>query len=324
MTLFYPFILDIKIDYLCIISIHNCMKNAQTNFDWDLAKAFLATVETGSLSAAARKLGTSQPTLSRQVAAFAEALGVTLFERVGRGLTLTEAGADIAGHLKPMAEAANAAARAASGQTTSIDGPIRITASEVYSIHVLPPILAQLRETAPGVTVEVVATDKVTDLRRREADIAIRNNRPEDPELFARKVADDRATFYATAAYLERLGNPATLADLNAADFIAIDDVETSLGYYNAIGLALTAANFPAVSASIPTQWALTAAGIGIGVAPLHVGDADPRVRRALRDAPEFPFPVWIVAHRDLRTSRRVRLVFDLMAEMVPGLLSPP
>ena len=293
------------------------------SFDWDLAKAFLATAETGSLSAAARQLGTSQPTLSRQVAAFAEVLGVTLFERVGRGLQLTSTGADIAAHLKPMAEAANAAARAASGQSQSIDGHIRITSSEVYAIHVLPPILARLRNEAPGVTVEVVASDKITDLRRREADIAIRNNRPEDPELFARKVADDRATFYATSDFLERNGNPQSLEDLSDVDFLAIDEIETTMGYYNGIGLTLSAKSFPAVSASIPTQWALTTAGVGVGVAPLHVGDKDPRVQRVFENAPEIPFPVWIVAHRELRTSRRVRLVFDLMAEMLPEILRP-
>ncbi len=299
------------------------MISRAANFDWDLAKAFLATVETGSLSAAARQLGTSQPTLSRQVAAFAEALEITLFERVGRGLELTEAGADIAAHLRPMAEAANATVLAASGRAQSIDGHIRITSSEVYAIQVLPQILARLRNMAPGVTVEVVATDKITDLRRRDADIAIRNNRPEDPELFARKVADDRATFYATPEFLQRWRNPRSLKDLSAVDFIAIDDVETTMSYYNAIGMTLSAGNFPAVSASIPTQWALATAGIGVGVAPLYVGDRDPRVQRVFDGVPEIPFPVWVVAHRELRTSRRVRLVFDLMAEMLPALLSP-
>lgn len=299
------------------------MKRQTDTFDWDLARAFLATVETGSLSAAARQIGTSQPTLSRQVAAFAETLGVTLFERVGRGLTLTDAGAEIADHLRPMAEAANAAARVARGQAQSIDGHIRITASDTYSTHLLPPILAELREVAPGITFEVVASDKITDLRRREADIAIRNARPDDPELFARKLADDRATFYATSDYLDRVGNPSTLAELAAAEFIAIDDIATTLEYYTALGLSLTAANFPAVTASIPTQWALVTAGVGVGVAPLGIGDRDARVRRVFEAAPIIPFPVWIVAHRELRTSLRVRLVFDLLADRVPGFLNP-
>lgn len=296
--------------------------NTPSDFDWTLAKAFLATVKAGSLSGAARALGTSQPTLSRQVAAFAEALGVTLFERVGRGLVLTEAGADIAAHLEPMAEAANAAARAASGQAQSIDGHIRITASEIYAIHILPPVLARLRHLAPGITVDIVATDKVTDLRRREADIAIRNARPEDPELYAKLVAEDTGAFYATPGYLAGLGATSTLADFSAADFIGIDEVETSLAFYNRLGLSLTAENFPVVTASIPAQIALVRAGVGIGVAPVHLGDTDPALMRIFPDAPVVPFPVWIVAHRELQTSRRVRLVFDLLADMLPGVIA--
>lgn len=297
------------------------MNKPPPDFDWTLAKAFLATVNEGSLSAAARSLGTSQPTLSRQVAAFAEALGVTLFERVGRGLVLTEAGAEIAGHLQPMAEAANEAARAATGQAQSIDGHIRITATELYATLILPPVIARLRATEPGVTIEVVATDKLTDLRRREADIAIRNARPEDPELFAKKVAEDHGSFYATPEYLSRIGNPTSLPDLAEADFIAIDDVDRSVAYYSALGMPLTPRNFPVSTASIPAQWAYVVAGVGIGVAPVHVGDKEPKVQRLFDGAPVLPIPVWVVAHREVRTSRRVRLVFDVLAEMLPGII---
>lgn len=295
--------------------------NELRDFDWTLAKAFLATVKTGSLSGAARALKSSQPTLSRQVAAFADALGVTLFERAGRGLVLTEAGANIAAHLEPMADAANAAARAAAGQAQAIDGHIRITASEVYAIHILPDILARLRREAPGITVEVVATDKITDLRWREADIAIRNARPEDPELYAKLVTQDQGAFYATPGYLDALGSPTSLADLNDAHFIGIDQIETSLAFYNGLGLSLTAQNFPIVTASIPAQIAFVRAGVGIGVAPSRLGDADAGLARVFTGAPVVPFPVWVVAHRDLRTSRRMRLVFDLLADMLPRLM---
>lgn len=291
------------------------------DFDWGLAKAFLATVTEGSLSAAARRLGTSQPTLSRQVSAFADELGVTLFERVGRGLVLTEAGADIAAHLQPMADAANATARAATGQAQSIDGHIRITATELYSALILPPVIKRLRDTAPGVTIEIVASDKVTDLRRREADIAIRNARPNDPELFARKVAEDHGTFYATPEYLQSIGNPKCLDDLAKADFIAIDDPERSQSYYSKLGMPLSIQNFPVFTAHIPAQWAYVVEGIGIGVAPIHLGDKEPRVQRLFDGASILPIPVWVVAHREVRTSRRVRLVFDLLTEMLPEII---
>ena len=143
-------------------------------FDWTQARAFLAAAELGSLSAAARSLGASQPTLSRQVAAFADDLGVTLFERVGRNLVLTETGAEIAEHLKAMTEMEERVALSASGRSQSVEGLIRITASEIYAAFLLPPVLARLRREAPRLTMEIVATNAVTDLRRREADIARR------------------------------------------------------------------------------------------------------------------------------------------------------
>lgn len=291
-------------------------------FDWDHARAFLATAETGSLSAAARALGTSQPTLSRQVASLAEALGVTLFERVGRGLVLTETGADIAERLRPMAEAAEAAALAASGQSDAIDGHIRITASEIYAARLLPPVLAKLRRRAPGLTVEIVASNSVTDLRRRDADVAIRNARPEDPALFARKVADDAASFFATPAYLEDLGNPTSLAGFAGAEFLGFSDVETMIGYLTGLGFAVSAEDFPLRTENHLVQLGAALRGLGIVVIPLTVGFAEPRLRRILPDAPVIPYPVWVVAHREVRTSRRVRLVFDLLAEELPGLVA--
>lgn len=293
------------------------------SFDWNHARAFLATAEEGSLSAAARRLGTTQPTLGRQVSALERELGLTLFERVGRGLALTEAGTDLAGHVRAMAVAAEAVSLAASGQSQSVDGLIRITASEIYATYLLPPILKRLREAAPGLVIEVVATNRVTDLRRREADVAIRNGRPSDPELFARKVADDAATFYATPAYLDSIGRPAALADLARADFVGFDDVEGMLGHLAAMGLELTARNFPIVSESQVAQWGAALAGAGIVIVPTHVGDADPRVERVLPDAPLITYPVWLVAHGELRTSRKVRLVFDHLAEALAGLGQP-
>lgn len=299
------------------------MNCASISFDWNHARAFLATAEEGSLSAAARALGTTQPTLGRQVSAFEADLGLTLFERVGRGLALTEAGVDLAGHIRAMALAAETVSLAASGQSQSVEGSVRITASEVYAAHLLPPILRRLRAAAPGLMIEIVATTRVTDLRRREADVAIRNARPRDPELFARKVADDTATFYATPEYLDSIGRPETLGGLARADFIGFEDVETMLGNLADLGLDLTARNFPIVSESHVAQWGAALAGGGIVIVPTHVGDAEPRVERAMSDAPLITYPVWLVAHSELRTSRKVRLVFDLLAEALGGLGQP-
>ena len=283
------------------------------NFDWNRARAFLVTAEEGSLSAAARALGLAQPTLGRQVTALERELGVALFERVGRGLALTPAGLELVEHVRAMGDAASRVSLTASGRSQSIEGTICITATEAYAALILPPIVAELRKTAPGIAVEIVASNAVSDLRRREADIAVRNSRPTDPDLIARKVKDDAAQLYATPDYLARLGHPKTFADFSDAAFIGFDDNKALLDGLNALGFQLTGRNFPVVTASHLVHWELTKQGIGIGVMQMHIGDTEPTVTRILPDMAPFDVPVWLVAHRELHTSRRVRLVFDFL-----------
>jgi DNA-binding transcriptional LysR family regulator len=283
-------------------------------FDWNRARAFLVTAEEGSLSAAARALGMAQPTLGRQVDALEQELGVVLFERVGRGLTLTPSGLDLLEHVRAMGEAANRMSLAATGQSQSIEGTICIAASETYAAVLLPPILAKLRQTEPGIDIEIVTSTKPSDLRRREADIAIRNFQPTEPDLIARKIRDIPARLYATPGYLERIGNPRLPYDLRQADFISIDNSGMFLKGLNAFGLNLTERNFPLMTENWLVMWELVKQGLGIGVLDGNIGDAEPLVRRALPDFEPLMFPMWLVAHRELSTSRRVRVVFDLLA----------
>ncbi len=216
-----------------------------------------------------------------------------------------------------MGDAANRVSLAAGGQAQSIEGSICITASEIYSAFLLPPAVARLRREAPRIEVEIVASNETVDLRRREADIAIRSFRPTQPDLIARKVRDDRARLYASPGYLDRLGSPATPQDLSAADFIAFDTTPVLMDGLNALGLSLTRANFPVMTQNHLVQWHLAITGVGIGVFPEAIGDAEPGLRRALPDLAALEFPIWLTAHRELNTSRRVRLVFDLLAEML-------
>lgn len=289
-------------------------------FDWNRARAFLVTAEEGSLSAAARALGLTQPTLGRQVEALEQELGVVLFERAGKGLVMTPAGLDLLDHVRSMGEAAGKVSLTASGQTQSIEGSICITASEIYSAFLLAPIVAKLRRIAPGIEVEIVASNATVDLRRREADIALRNFRPTQPDLIAKKVADDRARFYATPDYLASIGNPGRPEDLSDASFIGFDTTGVMLNGLNRMGLSLTTANFPVLSASHLVHWELAKVGVGIGIVPQWLGDREPKVRRVLPDFQPMDFPIWLTAHREVHTSRRVRLVFDLLAEELSGL----
>jgi DNA-binding transcriptional LysR family regulator len=286
-------------------------------FDWNRARAFLVTAEEGSLSAAARALGMTQPTLGRQVTALEEELGVLLFERVGRGLTLTTGGMDLLEHVRRMGEAANHVTLAASGQSQSIEGTICITASEVISAFLLPPILARLRSAHPGIEIKLVASNAIHDLRRREADIAIRSGRPTDPNLIATRLRDTPARLYATRAYLKQIGNPASVADLGSADFIGFGEDDRFLHGLNALGFALTPRNFPIQVANHMVLWELVKSGLGIGAIIDEVGDAEPLVERVLPSMVPIPVPAWLIAHREVHTSRRVRLVFDLLAEQL-------
>lgn len=286
-------------------------------FDWNRARAFLVTAEEGSLSAAARALGMAQPTLSRQVDALEQELDVLLFDRVGRRLVLTEAGLDLLEHARTMGEAANRLSLAASGASQNLEGSVVITASDVFSAHLLPPVLAELRRTHPGIDVELVATNDARDLLRREADIALRNFRPSHPDLVAKKLGDMGGRLYATPSCLDAIGRPAAPADFAGADFIGFDRTEAFIDHLRPLGFELSQRNFPFVCENLLVSWSFVKEGLGIGVMSDVVGDADPDVERACPDLAPMVFPVWLVSHRELHTSRRVRVVFDLLAERI-------
>jgi DNA-binding transcriptional LysR family regulator len=283
-------------------------------FDWNRARAFLVTAEEGSLSAAARALGMTQPTLGRQVTALEQELGVALFERVGRGLVLTPGGLELVNHVRAMGDAANRVSLTASGQSQNIEGSICITASEVHAAFLLPPIIAKLRQAEPGINVEIIASNTASDLRRREADIAIRSFQPTQAELIARKIKDVPARLYATPGYLESIDSPTCSEDLKRADFIDFDSTDRLLNGLNALGLNLTRRNFPIQTENHLVQWELVKLGLGIGIMPADIGDAEPLVQQALPELEPITFPIWLTTHRELKTSRRVRLVFDLLA----------
>lgn len=290
------------------------MKWRSVRFDWNRARAFLVTAEEGSLSAAARALGMTQPTLGRQVSALEQELGVALFERAGRGLELTPSGLDLVEHARAMCNAANRLSLTASGQSDSLEGTVCITTTDVMAAFVLPPIIQQLRRKEPGIDIEVIASNATTDLKRREADIAIRAYRPTQPELIGKKVSDINAHLYATKNYLRLIGNPTSPELFAGADFIGFDRKSLLIDALNERGLKLTLRNFPVITESHLVHWELVKHGVGIGIMPEQIGDAEPLVVRALPQLEPFAVEVWLVAHRELKTSRRIRMVFDFLA----------
>ncbi|HMN94490.1 MAG TPA: LysR family transcriptional regulator [Hydrogenophaga sp.] len=285
------------------------------SIDWNQLRAFLATAQAGSLSGAARQLGLTQPTLSRQVAAIEQRLGVTLFERVGKGLTLTTTGHDLLEHARAMGAAADALGLAASGRSQALGGVVSVSASDAVATFLLPPLVRRLREQEPGIAIEVIASNALSDLLRREADIAIRHVKPEQPELIARLVREASASFYASEEWVSRHGHPRTAAEAATLPFIGADRSGQYLGYLQAHGLPVTEASFSSYAEHSVAHWALVQQGMGIGAMMDEIARSTASVVRVLDDVPPVRFPIWLVSHRELRTARRIRVVFEALAE---------
>lgn len=283
--------------------------------DWNQLRAFLETAEAGSLSAAARKLGQTQPTLSRQVAALEQSLGVTLFERVGKAMVLTSTGSELLVHARLMGAAARDLGLSAKGRSESLEGVVSVSACDGIASYLLPKILLRLRKFAPGIFVDVVPTDGLSDLLRREADIAIRHVSPTEPELIGRLVRNASGYFYASESWVRENGHPRTAADIAQHDFIGADRSGNYLAFLQAHGLPVTAANFRCFADNTATHWEMVRHGFGIGAQIEDIANDTAGVVRVLEDVPPVPFPIWLVTHRELRTARCIRIVFDLLCD---------
>ncbi len=286
------------------------------NFDWNHARAFYVTVQEGSLSAAAKALGVTQPTLSRQVAALEAELKITLFERVGQRLVLTDSGSKLVEHVSLMSEAAFQFSLAAGGQSQQLEGSVVISVSQLDAAFRLPKIIAALHHEEPLINIEVIVTNEPSDLLRREADIAIRNFHPTQKDLIAKKLGDEIIRLYGTAAYFEKQRKSLDVADLNAMQIIGFDRSNVVTDMLNGQGWKLDKHNFQLLTSFQPLQLELCKEGLGLIFFPEDMGDADPDLVRAFNDAePVMTLPVWLVCHQELRTSLRVRRVFDFIVE---------
>ena len=287
--------------------------------DWNQLKAFLHTAEAGSLSAAARKLGLTQPTLSRQVAAIERHMGVTLFERVGKAMVLTTTGLDLLEHARAMGTAAEALGLVASGRSQAVGGVVTVSATDAIAAYLLPPILQRLRAQEPSIAVEVIASNALSDLLRREADIAIRHVQPEQPDLIARLVRQAQASFYASEAWVRTHGHPRTADDATRATFVGSDRNGQYIAYLRHHGLHVGEHQFSCYADQTALHWELVRQGLGIGATMDEIARQTPGMVRVLDDVPPLRFPLWLVSHRELRTARRIRVVFEALAEGLRG-----
>lgn len=286
------------------------------NFDWNCARAFLVTVEQGSLSAAARALDLTQPTLSRQVQALEDELGVVLFERIGRGLELTTTGRDLYQYVIAMGEAANQLSLSASGKSTRLEGDISISCTDLFATFEIPGIVKELRNIHPGINIDIIASDDASDLKRREADIAIRSFRPTESDLIIRRLTKSKANLYATEEYLKSIGSPKSTKELANAIFLGFGKLNNN--YMKALqgwGIPVDESNFSVRCNNHNAHWEMTKLGIGIGVMPIEIADYEPGVRPVFEDRIIYEGDTWLVTHSELRTNLRVRTVFDFLCE---------
>jgi len=296
----------------------------QTEPDWDLWRAFIAVMAAGTLSGAARALALTQPTIGRQIEALEAALGAPLFVRSPQGLTPTDAAHAIAPLARNMAAAAGAIARAAYGAAQAQAGIVRVTASEVMSVEVLPEMLASFRADNPDIEIELSVSNRVEDLLTREADLAVRMTSPIQQALVGKKIGAVGVGLYGHRDYLERAGAPRNLDELAGHTLIGYDANVAAIEAIKPLHPLVSRRFFAIRTDSEITQLALVRAGVGIG------GMQDPLARRdrnmiaILPGALAMPLDVWLVVHEDLRRARAVQLLFAHLERKLKAYVGAP
>ncbi len=289
--------------------------------DWTLWRSFAAVAQHGSLSAAARALALSQPTLGRHIEALESALGSKLFERTGGGFTPSELGLRAFEAVRKAGEALAEAELLAAGNSGALEGSVRLTASIVTAHYVLPPMLRTLRDEFEAVAFELVPSDSPENLLMREADIAVRMFRPTQLDLIARKLGDTPIVACASAAYLARRGVPRTLEELSSHELLGFDRSDLLIATAQRMGFTLRRDDFVIRSDSQSALWQLAQAGLGISFAQQNIITATPGM--VVIDLPLQipPLEVWLTSHKELYGSRRIRAVYDRLAELLSAWL---
>jgi DNA-binding transcriptional LysR family regulator len=287
---------------------------AKSELNWELYRSFLAVVREGSLSAAARLLGMTQPSLGRHIRQLEAELGVALFTRSPQGLIPTDLGDELAAHAQAMSSASAALRRAATGSNHDVRGVVRITCSEIIGAEVLPSILTEFRQQHPGIVIELSLSNQNEDLLRKDADIAVRMLRPVQGALVARHMGVIPLGLYAHRRYLKAYGRPLELTDLQQYALIGFDRETPALRAIRS-KLPFGREDFSLRTDSDLAHLAAIRAGFGIGVCQCAIARRDRNLVHVLPQAFVFYLDTWLVMHEDLKASRRTRLLFDHLAQ---------
>ena len=281
---------------------------------WELYRSFLAVMREGSLSGAARMLGMTQPSLGRHIRELEETLGVSLFARSPQGLSPTDLAHGLLPHAQTMASASAALRRAASARHDAMSGVVRVTASDVIGVEVLPPMLAAFRERYPGAVIELSLSNQMENLLRRDADIAVRMGRPAQEALVARRIGHIALGMYAHKRYLEAHGRPKTMADLAAHALIGFDRETPYIRNMRSADLPYTREHFALRTDNDLAMLAMLRAGYGIGICQSGIAQRDPNLVRLLADGFELNMDTWLAMHEDLRRNALTRALYEHLA----------
>lgn len=287
--------------------------NERPGWDWNLLPSFLAVLDAGSFSAAARGNALSQPTLTRHVAELEAALGVMLFQRGRSGAVPTEAALAIAAEARAMTDGAGRIGLAAAGRAASVAGTVRITASQIMATYFLPAVIGEILRNFPGLAIELVSSNEVDNLLRRDADIAVRMVEPTQLDLVSRHVGDLEMGAYAHRDYVARAGVPATLDEMDGHVVVGYDRSENVIRGLKALGKDVGREYFRYRCDDQAAAFEALRAGVGLGFAPVWLASRFPDLRRFGEEFAIRPLSVWLVMHRELRTSARIRAVHDML-----------
>ena len=291
------------------------MDKALNDFDWSLIRAFLAVAETGSLSGAARSLSLSQPTLGRQIKQLENQTGLRLFERQARGLELTDTGESLLEPARAMRAAFGQLRLRAAGRDHKMEGTVRITASEVMAHHVLPKIIAGMREAEPNIQIELFPSDASENLLFREADIAVRTYRSTQLDVITKQIGTVEMGIYAAKSYLAKHGTPERIDDLLNHTIVGYDRDDRIIVGMRDLGWPATREFFDVRCDDQNTYWELVRAGCGVGFTQQSFASVDPLIARVLPEVELPTLPIWLAAPEVMRSTPRIKRVWDMLEE---------
>ncbi|TKZ21114.1 LysR family transcriptional regulator [Shimia litoralis] len=283
--------------------------------NWTLLQSFLAVAETGSLSQAAHRLGTSQPTLGRHIKTLEAELEVELFHRHARGFSLTDLGQAMLPAARNMQRAMQDLSMTAAGAQKKLDGEVRITTSVFMAHHVMPEILSDIRKAEPAITLDLDPSDETENLLFRRADIAVRMYRPQQLDMITHHLGDIPLGMYAAKSYLDRAGTPRTPDDLLQHDLVGYDRSDVIIRAMRDAGWPATRDWFKVRCDNQSAYWQLVRAGCGIGFCQRATADKDPLVLPVLTDLPIPALPVWLTAHQAMRHTPRISRIWALLEQ---------